>query len=251
MPEEAAVSRRNLAELELLQGHIGAAIDQATAAGKMFGEREDHRGESDAGLLHVQALLAANAAPEARRVLATLGGALKGASVEQQALADLATAQIAHHDRKDVAVTLALRDAKRLAEKSGVQQLELSVLLAQADTGGDLDPHLDARTATLGNAALRLRWLEHAMRAALAHQRRADAAVLYREVLTWMRGGDYARAEALHRLGAQAAANPADAQLANERADAAHATFAAALPPALRGAAKDASANSPSAKGTP
>jgi len=251
MPEEAAVSRRNLAELELLQGHIGAAIDQATAAGKMFGEREDHRGESDAGLLHVQALLAANAAPEARRVLATLGGALKGASVEQQALADLATAQIAHHDRKDVAVTLALRDAKRLAEKSGVQQLELAVLLAQADTGGDLDPHLDARTATLGNAALRLRWLEHAMRAALAHQRRADAAVLYREVLTWMRGGDYARAEALHRLGAQAAANPADAQLANERADAAHATFAAALPPALRGAAKDASANSPSAKGTP
>jgi tetratricopeptide (TPR) repeat protein len=109
---------RNLAELELLQGHIGAAIDQATAAGKMFGEREDLRGESDAGLLHVQALLAANAAPDARRVLATLGGALKGASVEQQALADLATAQIAHHDRKDVAVNLALRDAKRLAEKS-------------------------------------------------------------------------------------------------------------------------------------
>jgi hypothetical protein len=54
----------------------------------------------------------------------------------------------------------------------------------------------------------------------------------------WLRAGDYARAEALHRLGAQAAATPADASAANARADAARAAFLAAMPPALRTAAQ-------------
>ncbi|UHQ19570.1 tetratricopeptide repeat protein [Lysobacter sp. KIS68-7] len=234
LPDAIATGRLRLAELELQQGHTAAAIDQATAAGKVFADHEDRRGQADAGLVHVRALLAADAVPEARRVLTTLGPVLKDASFEQTLQADLATAAIATHDRKDAAASLAFRDAKQAAAKSGVPSLELQVLLAQADAGQALDPRLDARTATLGNAGLRLRWLEHAMRATLAARHKADAAALYREVLTWLRAGDYARAEALHRLGAQAAATPADASAAKARADAAHAAFVAALPPALR-----------------
>ena len=237
-PGAIAASHRALAGLDLVQGHTAAAIEHATKAGDLFRQSEDRRGESDAGLLHVQALLAANAVPEARRVLATLGPSLKGASFEQQARADLATASIAAHDRKDVAVSLALRDANKTADKSGVQPLAIEVLLAHADAGEALDPRLDARTATLGNAGLRLRWLEHAMGAALAAKHREDAAALYREAMAWLRAGDYARAEALHRLGAQAAATPADASAANARADAARAAFLAAMPPALRTAAQ-------------
>ena len=38
MLEETAVSRRNLAELELQQGHLGAAIEQASKAEAQFRE---------------------------------------------------------------------------------------------------------------------------------------------------------------------------------------------------------------------
>jgi tetratricopeptide (TPR) repeat protein len=61
MLEEASVSRRHLAELELRQGHLQAAIEQATKAEASFRQRKDPRGASDAGLLRVEALLAARA----------------------------------------------------------------------------------------------------------------------------------------------------------------------------------------------
>ena len=46
MPEEAAVSWRHLAELELRQGHLQAAIDAAGKAEASFRRREDPRGAS-------------------------------------------------------------------------------------------------------------------------------------------------------------------------------------------------------------
>jgi tetratricopeptide (TPR) repeat protein len=235
MPEEAAVSRRNLAELELAQGHIAAAIEQARAAGDRFREREDRRGESDAGLLHVQALLAANATGEAKRVLTALAPALKEASVEQQALAQLATAEVASRSNDERGAATALRTASTLAAKSGVQQLQLQVMLEQAEESGALDPRADALTGTLGNASLRLQWLAFTMQSALARGDTTAAATHYREALTWLRNGDSLRAEALHRLGAKAATDASTAALANERADAAQAAFRNALPPALRG----------------
>lgn len=230
MPEEAAVSRRNLAELELAQGHVAASIAQAKAAVALFNAREDRRGESDAGLLHVRALLAANATPDARRELAKLGAALRDASVEQQALAQLATAEIARRDRKDAPAALALRTAKSLAARSGVRQVQLQVLLGQTDA----DAEADAQTRALGNATLRLQWLEQAMRAALARGDRARAETHYREVLAWLRNGDALRAEQLHTLGAQATRDPAEAAIARDRANAARAAFHDALPPELR-----------------
>jgi tetratricopeptide (TPR) repeat protein len=230
MPEEAAVSRRNLAELELAQGHVAAAITQAQTAQALFNAREDRRGESDAGLLHVRALLAAGARSDARRELAKLGAALRDASTEQHALAQLATAGIATQDRKDAQAALALRTAKTLAARSGVRQLQLQVLLEQTNA----DAEADAQTRTLGNASLRLQWLEQAMRAALASGDRAKAEAHYREALAWLRNGDALRAEHLHALGAQATRDPADAAVARDRANAARAAFHDALPPALR-----------------
>ncbi|HVQ32986.1 MAG TPA: tetratricopeptide repeat protein, partial [Lysobacter sp.] len=223
MPEEAAVSRRNLAELELVQGHLAAAIAHAKAAADLFRARDDRRGQSDAGLLHVQALLAANANREAGKFFSSLEPALLDASIEQHALAQLVAADIASRIGTRAAADKALRDAARLAQRSGVAQLQLLAALERERIGGHVDATLDARTATLGNAPLRLRWLESSMRSALARGERAAAATHYREALAWLRNGDAVNAEALHRLGARALDDPADIALARERADAAHA----------------------------
>jgi tetratricopeptide (TPR) repeat protein len=173
MPEEAAVSRRNLAELELVQGHLAAAITHAKAAADLFRARDDRRGQSDAGLLHVQALLAANANREAGKFFSSLEPALLDASIEQHALAQLVAADIASRIGTRAAADNALRDAARLAQRSGVAQLQLLAALERERIGGHADATLDARTAALGNAPLRLRWLESSMQSALARGERA------------------------------------------------------------------------------
>ena len=234
MPEEAAVSRRNLAELDLAQGRIAAAITQARAAEALFRERDDQRGQSDAGLLRVQALLAARADDDAARAFAELAPVLKGASTEQHAIAQLVAAEIAAHGGRPVLAATTLRNAAVLARRAGVRALQLEVALAQATPTGATDPSLESATATLGNASVRLQWLELAMRRQLATGDRAGAAARYREALGWLRAGDYAGADALHRLGASALDGTA-ATIARERADAAHAAYRAALPNELRG----------------
>ena len=63
MPEEAAVSRRNLAELELAQGHVAAAIAQAQTAHGQWAKQP--RGVWHSGLIgraRGATLLARNAA---------------------------------------------------------------------------------------------------------------------------------------------------------------------------------------------
>ena len=234
MPEEAAVSRRNLAELELLQGNLAASLAQADAATALFRAREDLRGQSDVGLLRVQALLAAGQRDDAAKALAELKPALQGASTEQQALAWIAQARVDAGGARGSAKNAA-RMARSMGSLSRVRALALEGELVSAEaTGAAPSATLDKDTATLGNAPLRLRWLEYAMRRALAQKDRAAAAAHYREALTWLRAGSWLRAEALHRLGAQAATDAGDIALATERANAAHADFVAHLPAHLR-----------------
>jgi len=248
MPEEAAVSRRHLAELELREGHLQAAIEQSTKSQASFEQRDDPRGASDAGLLHVEALLAAHALPEADAALAALGSALAQAPSEQRAIAQVLRAELALQRGDRSQALQRVREAQKLAAGSGIRQLLVRIGLMQAQASGRLDPALDDATATLGHVGLRLRWLELAMSQALAGKNFASAAKLYDEAATLLRGGDSIEAPTLHALGAAARSGQGDAagaRAAQARADETRSALAASVPPGLR-KGFDAFATSPS-----
>ncbi|KGM57597.1 hypothetical protein N799_05975 [Lysobacter arseniciresistens ZS79] len=215
MVEEAAVSHRNLAELELLQGHLDAALEQADAAASMFEHRDDQRGRVDAVLLTVQALIAAGAPAEAAARLAEIQPSLQEASLEQQAIARLVRARLPPAAGSPVA-TAELEHAARLAAASGVRALQLQIALQRARITGTLPADLDAGTESLGHATLRLAWLELAMRQALQRGDPGAAVTAYREAARLLRNGDHLDAGALHRLGA--AAHAASGDTAGEEA---------------------------------
>jgi tetratricopeptide (TPR) repeat protein len=235
MFEEVAVSLRNLAELELLQGHLDASLRHAGRAESLFAERGDARGRVDAGLLRVQALLAAQADAGARAALAKLEPALADATAEQRAIAALARAQLAGRTGDDVRRAHELAQALHLAQQSGVRHLQLQSAL---ETSRDVrDSDLATAIGSLGHAALRLRWVEAAMRQALAAGDAGEAAALYRDAATRLRRGDYRHAAAVHALGAQALAASGDghgATVAREHAQTAREVFERHLPAELR-----------------
>ncbi len=237
MVEEAAVSRRHLAELELQQGHVQAALAQASNAEASFHDRDDPRGESDAGLLRVEALMAAHADKQARDHLAALQPAIAKASAEQRATAFLLQAELAQRDNDRQKARLAWRSARRLAAGSGIRQLQLRIALAGARIDGTLDPSLDPATASLGHVGLRLQWLQQAMERALATHDAARAASLYSEAGTWLRAGDSIRADALHALGSaarMAIGDRAGASAAQARADETRSKLRTSIPEAMR-----------------
>jgi len=207
MVEEAAVSRRNLAELALWQGRIDDALDQAGKAQAAFRQREDLRGALDAGLLHVQALLAAHADAQARRELDALSPELQQASLEHRAIA-ASLRGVLHARASDAhAAAKAWDEAAQLAQRAGIRQLQLQVALQRAPD----DPRLDADTAALGHAGLRLLWLERGIARALARRDAGAAVAAYREAQGLLRGKTYGGAFRLHALGARALAEADDA----------------------------------------
>ena len=221
MPEEAAVSHRNLAELELLQGHLGTAIEQASKAEALFKQREDPRGQADAALLRVQALLAMHADGDAASALDALQPVLAQASIEQRAIAASLRTQLAQRRGDDHQAQQSLAEAARLAAASGVQALQLQVALLSPSAGSVRK--LDAGTAALGHVALRLGWLEAAMTQALARGDGNAAVSAYRDAQVLLRAGEFGRAGQLHALGARALA------MAGNSAGATSATAAARL----------------------
>jgi len=235
MFEEVAVSRRNLAELELLQGHIDAAIAQSRQALKLFAERKDPRGIADAGLLEVQALLAAQANEAAGKALDGLAPSIAQAPAEQHGIAALLRAELARRAGNSVAQAQALATARQQAKASGVKLLQLQVALG--GDGSRADPTLDGATTTLGHAALRLQWTAATMARALAAGDAANAARLYRDALPLLRRGDSLYAYQLHALGANALTRTGDAAAAlsaSEGADAALQRLRARMPDGLR-----------------
>ncbi|HEU4813113.1 MAG TPA: tetratricopeptide repeat protein [Xanthomonadaceae bacterium] len=238
MVEEAAVSHRNLAELELWQGHVAQAMEQASRAEDLFRQREDQRGLADAGLLRAQALLAAHADDQAASVLDDLAPVLAGASAEQRAMERLLRAQLARRAGADEAATAALAQARALAAASGVRQLQLHIAL-EAAREGEPDAALDEATARLGHAGLRLAWLEWRMREALAGPEPvpAEALAAWREASVLLREGDFVRAHRLQRLAAQAltaSGDEAAADTARARAARSFQSMREALPDTLR-----------------
>jgi hypothetical protein len=227
------VSRRNLADLELQQGHLGAAIAQATRAEAQFRAREDWRGLADAGVLRVQALLFAHADAQARAALQELAKPIAQASTEQQGIAALLRAELAARGGDRTASERAFAEARRFAAASGVKQLQLLVALHEP---ADVE-RLDRDTAALGNVPLRLQWAEMRMRQLTANSSgQAQAARLYRELLPLLRRGDNLRGFRLHGHGAQALAASDAAAAASARDNACRAleTLRTGLPAELR-----------------
>ncbi|WP_133499646.1 serine/threonine-protein kinase [Cognatilysobacter terrigena] len=233
MAEEAAVAYRNLAELAIARGDTGAAVGNAAAALRLFKERDDLRGSVDARLLETEARLDAGDVDAASRVLAALQADLAEASTEQRAIAGRLGAQLADARGDRRGALAALAKAQPLAVASGVRALQLELDLLQARMSGRDPASLDAPTAALGNAGLRLQWTDLAMRSALARRDANTALRLYRDASTWLRGTSNPVVASLHEqaaaaertLGDSAAANDADAAARDARAQ-----FAAARP---------------------
>jgi tetratricopeptide (TPR) repeat protein len=231
MLEEAAVSRRNLAELELQQGHLDAAIDQAGKAEALFRERDDLRGQADAGLLRVQALMAAHADVDARKVLAELKDPIAQASSEQRGIAALLDAMLAARAGNAAASKQALAQARQFAAASGIRQLQLRVALHGTDDVAALGTQISA----LGHVPLRLEWAEATMvRARATPGREPDIARLYREAAPLLRRGDYGRAFRIHDLAAATLGDPNAARSAADQACTALDKLRVHVPAALR-----------------
>ncbi|ALN58892.1 serine/threonine-protein kinase Pkn2 [Lysobacter enzymogenes] len=235
MMEEAAVARRNLGELELMQGRIGPALAQLDAAQALFAQREDARGQADVGLLRAQALAAAHAAAQARATLDALAPQLAQASSEQRGIAGLLRAQLDRAGGDRNGERAALAQARHEAGRSGVRLLRLQVALQAAEADGRFEPALQRDIDALGHAGLRLQAAGARMRLALAAGD-ADAALrAYRDAQPLLRRGDRLDAAALHALAAQAQrARSLDPAASDARALAERQRLREQLPPALR-----------------
>lgn len=231
MLEEAAVSRRNLAELELQQGHIGDAIAQAEKAEALFRERGDQRGLADAGLLRVQALMAVHADVEARKALAGLGEAVAQSSSEQRGIAALLESMLAASAGDVAAANKAHAEARRFAAASGIRQLQLRVAVHGK---GDLAA-LDGPTAALGHVPLRLEWMEAKLEAKSASPGKDPGLERnYRSIAPLLRRGDYGRAFRIHGLAAPELTDANASRSAAERACESLSALRSHIPASLR-----------------
>jgi hypothetical protein len=107
--------------------------------------------------------------------------------------------------RRDTRSALAsLRAATPLADASGVRALQLHIALMEAVAMRRDVGRFDAPTAQLGNAGLRIEWLEAALSEALARGDGAAAARHYREAADLLGDTHSAAAIRLHELGARA-----------------------------------------------
>ena len=216
--EEAAVSRRNRAELALLQGRLGDAAADVRAARALFAEREDVRGVVDADLLRARLFAAAGNTTAATAQLDAMADALARSSAEQQAIAMLLRAQLAEAAGDAANARRLATGAVALADDAGVQALRLQArMLALAP--GDDGAALDADIATLGNLPLQLLRLERATARALDAGDTARARDAWREAESLL-GDDprWHRAATLHDLGARVAAAAGDAEGAGRAA---------------------------------
>ena len=211
MPEEAAVSLRNLAELSLLQGELKAASQHLEEARRLFAERGDQRGLIDADLLQARLLAAAGRNDQVLSLLETIRPALLESSLEQRAIAALVDARLQRDAGNDRGAEAALLRARALAEEAGVPALRLEAdILALA--GADGESRLGAEVTALGNLSLRLLWLERLAQNRLARGDTAGAVAAYQSAAAQLeRRGGYLRAHRLHALGARALAQAGEA----------------------------------------
>lgn len=200
LAEEAAVSLRNLAELDIVQGQLAQALQHLQRAELLFRERDDRRGLLDAQLLRARVHLVVGDLEGARTALTELAPELQDAALEQRALAAILLAQADSSSETQ-------RQASQLAERAGVRALQIWAALP----GGDV-AELELQAQQLGHVPLQLAALEQGMRSALSTNRHEEALRTYRESTDLLRGrGDWAAAFRLHALGAAALQAAGDA----------------------------------------
>ncbi|HET6603822.1 MAG TPA: protein kinase [Xanthomonadaceae bacterium] len=203
MLEEAAVSLRNLADLERLEGRHAEALDHLQRAEQLFTERDDRRGLADAALLRARIALAMGDVGQADRILGEHGEELLEANPEQRTLAALLESEIALARDDRTGAGRALASAREQSRAAGVRALELRLDLAEAAIGNGEIP-LDA-LRRLGHVELVLLGLERAIARAIEIDDAAGAVSLYEEARTALeRLTRYGRAFVLHLLGARA-----------------------------------------------
>jgi tetratricopeptide (TPR) repeat protein len=235
MLEEAAVSRRNLAELHWNRGRLDEAWAQLQKARALFQEREDQRGLVDADLLEARLLTAAGNGVGALARLDRLQPTLQESSMEQRAIASLLRAELLMDAGRAAEATKMLARARTEANESGVRVLRLR---ADVLGGQGADPDLDQAVTSLGNAPLLLLWHERRIAQGLDAGDAPAAAAFYRLAREAPGArGNFLRAERLHSLGARAlaaAGAPRDAEDAERRAVEARAALQSRLPPELK-----------------
>ena len=154
--------------------------------------------------------MAVHADTDARAILTGLSKAIATASSEQQAIAAVTRAELAHRQGNHAEETKALREAARLAKASGVRSLILQAAL-QGTHHAPMATSLETNAAALGHVPLRLQWARLAMQRALDDRQPARAATIYRQALPMLRKGDHVDAAVLHTLGAAALGADGDA----------------------------------------
>jgi hypothetical protein len=171
-----------------------------------------------------------------------LQATLRDASSEQRAIAGRIHAELALVQGHAGEVGAILQEARKLAQDSGVRQLQLRIEWVAARVAPDpavAIRALDAPTANLGNAALRLDWLRMRLPQLLAKKDMRGAVAAYQEATGLLRAGDFLHAAELHGMGAQVrtlAGDAAGARAAQARADEALTNLRNGLPAAARSA---------------
>ncbi|WP_371181677.1 protein kinase domain-containing protein [Xanthomonas sacchari] len=221
MLEEVAVSRRNLAELAFWQGQRAVALTELDQAQRLFQQSRDQRGQTDIALLRAQVWLALDDPAQARLALQQVQRqAPASVSSEQRAGAALLQAQLDERDGNAAAAAASLHQAEALARASGTRLLQLQVQVRAAHDEPALAA-LEGDVARLGNAGLRLRYLQQALRYGAADQVAARyaqaqalllrgsplfAATLHAQAAQRLEAlGDHAAAQRARRAAAQAA----------------------------------------------
>ncbi|MCI2263005.1 serine/threonine-protein kinase [Xanthomonas indica] len=199
MLEEVAVSRRNLAELAFWQGQREVALTELDQAQRLFQQSRDQRGQTDIALLRAQVWLALDDPAQARLALQQVQRqAPASVSSEQRASAALLQAQLDERDGNAAAAAASLRQAEALARASGARLLQLQVQVHAAHDEPALAA-LEGDVARLGNAGLRLRYLQQALRYGAADQ----VAARYAQAQALLLRGSPLFAAALHTQAAQ------------------------------------------------
>lgn len=205
MLEEAAVSLRNLVELEILEGNLDTAEKQLDRASRLFESRQDQRGRTDAALLAARIALARGEPADALAVIDALPDGAGTGTPEQATLAQLLRARALAGTDREGDERQALADAAELAGRAGIRvlQLEARVLSSRAP-----DAALDDEVRQLGHLPLQLAWLERRAALALAADDRAGARQALDEARELLADGrPYYRRERLEALARQAGAD--------------------------------------------
>lgn len=191
MVEEAAVSLRYLAELNLLADRIDDANDALREAGALFEERQDQRGLADVRLLQVRSLLVAGDSAGARSTVAEELAMDLPRTPDQRSELLLTAVESAFASGEADDARRLLDAARRTLAQSDVAALQLRLALLEAEVDRLPAGDLVERARRLDNAALRLQAIEYALEQGAhepqAQSLRQEATVLLRRTGRWWR----------------------------------------------------------------